>query len=499
MGIKAKTDYTVGWICALERERDASVLVLDEVHSYDGHPQARTPGESRDPQHPARPYVLGRVGRHNVVIATLPVGRMGNVAAATTTTYLVNDFPSIRFALMVGIAGAIPNKLWGGDVRVGDVVVGFPDQEYVAGIAQWFYRYTPGPWAPMEEYDKKSEHHRPLGLNPVPKNLENAILGLQKQHTKAGSQIPDFIAQAQRKHISNRGDPNTYRRPQADNLYKATYSHQDPNSMTCDPCDPRMRVDRPLRGSNDPYVHHKIIASADILVKDPVTRIYIERDTRAKCIEMESLGTSTAFGCLTIRGLCDYADSHKNKIWQDYASLAAAAYAKELLEFVSVQEAKATGSPPLGGPKGRVSHVNYDPAQGSSQGSGRHPASDSSRYTGGGTSQYPGGGSSQYPGGGSSSRPSGSESGRYPGGGTSQYPAGGTSQYPAGGTSQYPAGGTSQYSAGGTSQYYGGGTSQYPGGGSSSRPSGSESSRPSGNASSRLSGKETDRKWKLFK
>lgn len=34
---------------------------------------------------------------------------------------------------------------------------------------------------------------------------------------------------------------------------------------------------------------------------------------------------------LVIRGICDYADSHKNKIWQPYAAAVVAAYAKELL------------------------------------------------------------------------------------------------------------------------------------------------------------------------
>ncbi|KAL3491198.1 hypothetical protein BJX62DRAFT_128619 [Aspergillus germanicus] len=32
-----------------------------------------------------------------------------------------------------------------------------------------------------------------------------------------------------------------------------------------------------------------------------------------------------------IRGICDYADSHKNKEWQPYAAMTAAAYTKELL------------------------------------------------------------------------------------------------------------------------------------------------------------------------
>jgi nucleoside phosphorylase len=37
-----------------------------------------------------------------------------------------------------------------------------------------------------------------------------------------------------------------------------------------------------------------------------------------------------------IKGVCDYADSHKNKIWQDYAATTAAACMKALLkEWIS--------------------------------------------------------------------------------------------------------------------------------------------------------------------
>ncbi len=35
-----------------------------------------------------------------------------------------------------------------------------------------------------------------------------------------------------------------------------------------------------------------------------------------------------------IRGICDYADSHKNKKWQPYAAATAAGYMKELLSVI---------------------------------------------------------------------------------------------------------------------------------------------------------------------
>ena len=49
------------------------------------------------------------------------------------------------------------------------------------------------------------------------------------------------------------------------------------------------------------------------------------------CFEMEAAGLMNHFPCLVIRGICDYSDSHKNKEWQGYAAMAAAAYAKDLL------------------------------------------------------------------------------------------------------------------------------------------------------------------------
>ncbi|CBF80777.1 uncharacterized protein ANIA_11621 [Aspergillus nidulans FGSC A4] len=57
-------------------------------------------------------------------------------------------------------------------------------------------------------------------------------------------------------------------------------------------------------------------------------------DTGALSIEMEAAGLMQDFPCIVIRGICDYADSHKNKQWQGYAALVAASYAKELLSCI---------------------------------------------------------------------------------------------------------------------------------------------------------------------
>jgi len=62
------------------------------------------------------------------------------------------------------------------------------------------------------------------------------------------------------------------------------------------------------------------------------------------CFEMEAAGLMNQLPCLVIRGICDYSDSHKNKDWQGYAALAAAAYAKILLSVVSVIPCERTST-----------------------------------------------------------------------------------------------------------------------------------------------------------
>ncbi|OAL44839.1 WD40 repeat-like protein [Pyrenochaeta sp. DS3sAY3a] len=50
---------------------------------------------------------------------------------------------------------------------------------------------------------------------------------------------------------------------------------------------------------------------------------------------MEGAGVIQRHSCLVVRGICDYSDSHKNKSWQPYAALTAAAYGRDLLENIS--------------------------------------------------------------------------------------------------------------------------------------------------------------------
>src|ERR1700760_1319383 len=104
-------DYTVGWICAIAVEYIAAQVFLDEKHE---RPSALSPNDKNS-------YTLGRVDKHNVVIAVLPDGEYGTTSAACVAGYLLHSFPNVRIGLLVGIGGGAPNSK--NDIRLGDIVV----------------------------------------------------------------------------------------------------------------------------------------------------------------------------------------------------------------------------------------------------------------------------------------------------------------------------------------------------------------------------------------
>jgi hypothetical protein len=76
-------------------------------------------------------------------------------------------------------------------------------------------------------------------------------------------------------------------------------------------------------------------------MKDGVSRDRLSAELGGVlCFEMEAAGLMNEFSCLVIRGICDYADSHKNKTWQPYAAATAASCAKELLLLIAAAQVR---------------------------------------------------------------------------------------------------------------------------------------------------------------
>ena len=125
MSTITNNDYTVGWICALQAELAVSRAMLDEEHP-----------DLLQAENDTNTYTLGRMGKHNVVLACLPSGTTGISAAAIAARDLLRSFPRVRFGLMVGVGGGAPSDPSDDprqDSHLGDVIVGNPEGNYGKG------------------------------------------------------------------------------------------------------------------------------------------------------------------------------------------------------------------------------------------------------------------------------------------------------------------------------------------------------------------------------
>jgi nucleoside phosphorylase len=90
-------------------------------------------------------------------------------------------------------------------------------------------------------------------------------------------------------------------------------------------------------------VHYGTIASGNQVMKNAAERDKVSAELGGVlCFEMEAAGLMNSFPCLVIRGICDYADTHKNYQWQAHAAGTAAAYAKQLLSVIPAAEVMKT-------------------------------------------------------------------------------------------------------------------------------------------------------------
>lgn len=271
----------------------AAEVMLDRVHDAPPHQH-----------HDSNCYIFGSIGLHNIVIACLPSGHYGTNNAATVASHMSQSFPNIQHRLMVGIGGGAPGLV---DVRLGDIVVSNDVIQYDIGKAM-----------PDNKFERTAYPVRP------PQLLLTAVARLRASHGVGSIQMSEILQQ------SILRLPLFDRPTFPDRLFISSYDHPS-SAQSCGSCDQQQLVPRVLRQTHDPVVHYGRIASGNQVIKDGFTRDKLSQELGSACFEMEAAGLMHNFPCLIVRGICDYSDSHKNKNWQEYAALVAAAYAKELL------------------------------------------------------------------------------------------------------------------------------------------------------------------------
>ncbi|KAJ6287080.1 hypothetical protein J3E71DRAFT_388606 [Bipolaris maydis] len=301
-------DYTVGWICALPVELAAAEELLDEEHETPEY-------DTRD----TNIYTCGRVGNHNVVIACLPEGQIGTNSAAAVAVQMKSTFTSTRFGLMVGIGGGVPTE--DTDVRLGDVVVSKPHKGH-GGVVQY-------------DFGKATQtgFERIGSLNSPPTILLNAVARVQAKHIRGRGKWLEYHSKLATLPAFGREAAGP------DVLFEAEYNHE--GGTTCRECNQdRLLAREP--SWREAKVHYGTIASGNKVIKTATKRDRLSAELGGVlCFEMEAAGLMNSFPCLVIRGICDYADSHKNKQWQMYAAGTAAAYAKEVLSIIPPGQVQA--------------------------------------------------------------------------------------------------------------------------------------------------------------
>ncbi|KAJ0413038.1 hypothetical protein BJY00DRAFT_320196 [Aspergillus carlsbadensis] len=298
----------------------AAKAMLHETHT----PLPQRPGDDNS-------YTLGEIFGHNVVLACLPVGMYGTTSATAAAVNMLSTYRQIRFGLMVGIGGGVPSRA--NDIRLGDIVVSRPSGSS-GGVVQYDYGKT--------IYGGQFEHTGTL--DKPSQALLTAVSNVQSNEMMGKRRVSEFLAEIPVKYPAL--SRFTYPHGEMDQLYQAEYEHRD-QGMSCEECecDQRMLVQRPARLSYEPKVFYGLIASGNQVMKHGRTRDQLAAEHGIICFEMEAAGLMDHFPCLVIRGICDYADSHKNKQWQEYAAATAAAYAKEILSVVAVAAAQASNKP----------------------------------------------------------------------------------------------------------------------------------------------------------
>ena len=283
-------------VTALPKEFAAMLAMLDDARPITVF------GDPND-------YAMGRIpaidgtGNHHIAVALQK--KPSNNSASAVASHLSHSFPHLEHVLMVGIAGGVPHPTDADKhVRLGDVVVS--DQN---GVVQYDHL--------------KLETHQVLvrsAAAPPSAALLGKVRLLEAARLAGGCPWEAHISRAVVEGAA-RPDAST------DRLFVAGVETPHPIDI--------------FRRSGHPRIHYGPIGSSNALLKDTEIRDALRDKFGVRAIEMEGSGiadgTWTAgLGYIIVRGISDYCDERKNDMWQGYAAVASAGYARALIESFTV-------------------------------------------------------------------------------------------------------------------------------------------------------------------
>ncbi|KAL4960741.1 uncharacterized protein BDV14DRAFT_204484, partial [Aspergillus stella-maris] len=328
---RSRDDFAIAIICALPLEADAVEALFDKTYDRLGKYYGKQ-------QNDANAYINGRISKHDVVLCYMP--GMGKGSAASVASSLVVSYPGVRLALVVGICAGAPPPPKYEEIFLGDVIISDSVIEYDFG------RQYPGGF--QQKTGVKDTLGRPgreirTLLNSL--RAENARRELQDQtrqylHSleQTGTKwccprVNDILFNAHylHKHYSNASAGCSCFGSNLPEQICEEALGKDCNELHCDQGQQVRCRENPEAIQNSIYIGP--VASADTVMKSAQHRDEIVKREKVIGFEMEGAGVWDDVPCIIIKGVCDYADSHKSKLWQAYAAATGASAAKAFLEY----------------------------------------------------------------------------------------------------------------------------------------------------------------------
>ena len=325
--------FHVAIICALPLEADAVALLFDQFWDEDGDPYGHLDSDTNS-------YITGRIGSHDVVLAVLP--GMGTTDAAVATASLRSSYPRLKLALLVGICGGVP-KIDGYDAFLGDVVVSRSIVRYDYG------RQYPGHFVAKDSVEDS------LGRPNTEIRGLLAVFQTELVRERLQEKAMVYLKQLQTTAIKKRRRTK-YQNPGSaeDRLYSPNDAHRHQSScerclggtldfcevaakascrkLGCDENKSKTRMDRIQEDDYRTQIYIGRVGSGNAVMKSGLDRDRVAAQHGLIGFEMEGAGAWDQVPCIVVKGVCDYADSHKDKQWQAFAAATAASVAKAMLE-----------------------------------------------------------------------------------------------------------------------------------------------------------------------
>ncbi|KAL8364889.1 hypothetical protein RB595_003936 [Gaeumannomyces hyphopodioides] len=346
-----RSGFHLAIICALRIESDAVRLLFDDIYETK---YGRETGDTNT-------YTTGRIGNHAVVLLLLP--GMGMEASAVGARSLQSSYTNIKLALIVGICGGLP-QIRGRDAFLGDVIISksivnhdfgrrYPDKFVVRSTKDILGQTNNDIRGLLELLEGKDE------LDRLQKKARANLVTLQAAATAADKEwgtsyspptdATDRMFRADYEHSHHREDCDDCDADPPRFCERASKLSCDEAGCKTGRCAPRRNRQQERPVELVPQVFIGRVACGNAIMKSGKHRDAVAKEHDVIAFEMEGAGAWKEVPCVVVKGICDYADSHKNKEWQDFAAATAASVAAAILNQYEVSGGvKQGGSEPKG-------------------------------------------------------------------------------------------------------------------------------------------------------